>query len=110
MLRPFIGLMSLTVALIPISAQAFPTSPQINKLAQRICQLPSQSPEMFQESMIREMIQEMGGWMNQGNLSLEEMNDKDTLVKIGNEVALEMYEICPNRVMEIGNQLSNGAL
>ncbi|WP_243397346.1 glutamyl-tRNA amidotransferase [Crocosphaera subtropica] len=102
--------MSLSVALVPISVYAFPTSPQINKLAQRICQLPSQSPQAFQESMLKEMVQEMGGWMNQGSLSFEEMNNKDTLMQIGNEVAIEMYEICPGRVMELDNQYSNGAL
>lgn len=107
MLRHFIGLMSLSVALVPISVQAFPTSPQINKLAQRICQIPSQSPEAFKESMLQEMLQEMGGWMNQGSLSFEEMNNKDTLRQLGNEVAIEMYNICPSRVMELGNQYSS---
>lgn len=110
MLRRFIWLIPLAVGLFPISVQAFPTSPQINKLAQRICQIPSQSPEAFQESMLKEMIQEMGGWMNQGSLSFEEMNDKNTLMQIGNEVAIEMYDICPDRVMELGNQYSNGSL
>ncbi|MDJ0597379.1 MAG: glutamyl-tRNA amidotransferase [Crocosphaera sp.] len=110
MLRRFIWLMPLAIGLFPLSVQAFPTSPQINKLAQRICRLPSQSPQAFQESMLKEMIQEMGGWMNEGNLTFEEMNDKNTLMKIGNEVALEMYDICPDRVIELGNQYSNGTL
>ncbi|MDJ0660027.1 MAG: glutamyl-tRNA amidotransferase [Crocosphaera sp.] len=110
MLRPFVGLLSLTVALIPISVQAFPTSPQINKLAQRICQLPSQSPETFQDSMMKETMREMQGWINQGNLSLEEIQDQDTLAEIGVQIGLEMYQICPNRITELGNQLSNGAL
>lgn len=61
-------------------------------------------------TLLKEMVQEMGGWMNQGSLSFEEMNNKDTLMQIGNEVAIEMYEICPGRVMELDNQYSNGAL
>lgn len=110
MLRRLLWLVPLTIGLFPVAVHAFPTSPQINKLAQRICQLPSQSPEAFQEAMVKEMLQEMGGWMNQGNLTLEEMQDQNTLRQIGNSVALEMYEICPNRVIELGNQYSNGGL
>ena len=60
--------------------------------------------------MVKEMIQAMGGWMEEGNLSLEEMQDQQTLFEIGNEVGLQMYEICPNRMNEIGNQFSNGSL
>ncbi|MDJ0730351.1 MAG: glutamyl-tRNA amidotransferase [Crocosphaera sp.] len=110
MLRRFIWLMPLAIGLFPASVKALPTSPQINQLAQKICQLPSQSPEAFQESMLKEMVAEMGGWMNQGNLSLEEMQDQDTLFQIGNEVGLKMAEICPSRMKEIGNQFSNGSL
>ncbi|CCQ62880.1 hypothetical protein CWATWH0401_1197 [Crocosphaera watsonii WH 0401] len=60
--------------------------------------------------MVKEMIQAMGGWMEEGNLSLEEMQDQQTLFEIGNEVGLQMYGICPNRMNEIGNQFSNGSL
>lgn len=110
MLRRFIWLMPLAIGLFPASVNALPTSPQINQLAQRICKLPATSPEVFQESMVKEMIQAMGGWMEEGNLSLEEMQDQQTLFEIGNEVGLQMYGICPNRMNEIGNQFSNGSL
>ncbi len=110
MLRRLLWLMPLALAVCPVEVQAFPSSPQINQLAQRICQLPIQSPEAFQEAMLREMVAEMGGWMNQGNLSLEEMQDQDVVAEIGRQVGLEMYEICPNRITEIGNQFSDGAL
>lgn len=107
MLRRFIWLMPFAIGFFPVAVHSFPTSPQISKLAQRICQLPSQSPEAFQEAMVQEMLKEMGGWMNQGNLTLEEMQDKNTLMQIGNNVALEMYEICPKRVMELGHQYNS---
>ncbi|MGK7957288.1 MAG: glutamyl-tRNA amidotransferase [Crocosphaera sp.] len=107
MLRRFIWLIPLAMGIYPVGVQAFPTSPQINQLAQRICQLPTQSPEAFQDAMLKEMVAEMGGWMNQGSLSLEEMRDKDVLTEIGIQVGLEMYEICPNRITEIGNQFSS---
>ncbi len=108
MLRRLIWLIPLTIVVSPVEVQAFPTSPQINQLAQRICQLPIQSPEAFQEAMLQEMVAEMGGWMNQGNLSLEEMQDQDVLAEIGLQVGLEMYEICPSRITKIGDQFSHG--
>ncbi len=108
MLRRCVWLMPLVIGLFPISSQAYPTSPQINKLAQRICKLPSQSPEQFQQTMIGEMTQEMGGWLSQGSLTMAEMKDEQTMVRVGTEVAYKMSEICPSRIMEIGNQLNRG--
>ena len=110
MFRRFIWLMPLATGLFPASVNAYPTSPQINKLAQRICQLPTKSPEAFQQSMVQEMMQAMSGWMEEGNLTVQEMQDKQTLFEIGNEVGLQMSEICPNRINELGNQCSNGSL
>ena len=109
MFRRFIWLMPLAIALFPGSVNAYPTSPQINQLAQRICQLPSQSPEQFQQTMIGEMAKEMGGWLNQGNLTMAEMKDEATMARVGTEVAYKMSEICPSRIIEIGNQLNRGA-
>ena len=110
MLRRFIWLMPLAIGLFPASVNALPTSPQINQLAQRICQLPSQSPEEFKESMVQEMMREMATWMEQGNLSIQEMQDQQVVFQIGKEIGLKMSEICPSRMMEMNEQFSNGNL
>ncbi len=110
MLRRFIWLMPLAMGIYPVGVQAFPTSPQINQLAQRICQLPNQSTETFKQTMVAEMAKEMGGWLNQGSLTMEEINSEATMVRVGTDVAYKMSEICPNRIMQIGNQFNSKAL
>ena len=110
MLRRFIWLMPFAIGLFPTPVNALPTSPQIDQLAQKICQIPNQSPEAFQEAMLQKMMQEMASWMDTGNLTIQEMQDEDTLFQIGNEVGLQMYEICPSRAIEINEQFDNGSL
>ncbi len=110
MLHRFLWLIPLVFGLFPSSSQAYPTSPQIYQLAQRICQLPNQSTETFKQTMVAEMAKEMGGWLNQGSLTMEEINSEATMVRVGTDVAYKMSEICPNRIMQIGNQFNSKAL
>ena len=104
MLRRFIWLMPLTLGLFALPTQALPTSSQITTLAQRICELPRQSSEKEYEEAV---AQGLGGWLHQGSLTFDDLNNKDTMEIITNKLVGQMTETCPLRVMEINNELSN---
>jgi hypothetical protein len=104
MLRRLIWIMPLTLGMFPLSVQALPTPTQINGLAQKICQLPNQSSQSDYQQAI---AQGMGGWMYQGNLTFQELNNPQTMANITNQLVGKIQKICPLRVMEMNNELSN---
>jgi hypothetical protein len=101
MRRHTILLTPMLLAMLPTSAQAFPSEVEISALSTRFCNLESTETSDYEGVF----YQEFGKWLNSGSITHTEMKDDVTSQKMGEAVGekmiAQMMQMCPQKVMEM---------
>lgn len=105
MRRHGIVFIPIILGMLSMPVQAAPTEAEIAILAQRICAIQGTSEKDYEEVF----IQEMGGWLNKGSLTMTEIESETLYDSLGEQTANQMMQICPNKLIEMdkANLFSN---
>jgi hypothetical protein len=97
--------MPFILGMLSMPVQAAPTESEIAILAQRICAIQGTSEKDYEEVF----IQEMGGWLNKGSLTVAEIESETIYDSLGEQTANQMMQLCPDKLIEMNeaNLFSN---
>jgi hypothetical protein len=103
--RHIIAFMPLVLGMLSMPAQAAPTEAEIDIFAQRICEIQGTSEKDYEEVF----IQEMGGWLNKGSLTMDEIESETMYNSLSEQTVERMMQKCPAKLVEMGeaNLFSN---
>lgn len=108
MRRQTIFLLPLFLGMMPLPAQALPTEVEIATLAQRFCALQNPSAQDYENAF----VQGFGEWLQSGSISFAELENEEQSYAlgeaIGEQLAVQMIQTCPDRLMEMEQLGFNG--
>jgi hypothetical protein len=96
--RRAIALIPFVLGMLSMPAQAAPTEVEIDIFAQRICDIQGTSEKDYEEVF----IQEMGGWLHKGSLTMKEAESEATYDSLSEQTVERMMQKCPNKLVEMG--------